>query len=32
MIEDEAADKALSRQVVVVLNFADEVRRLSAKA
>ena len=32
MIEDEAPDKALSKHVVVALNWADEVRRLSAKA
>ncbi len=32
MIKDEAPDTAVSRQIVVVLGWADEVSRLSAKA
>jgi eukaryotic-like serine/threonine-protein kinase len=31
MIKDDDQDSAISRQIVVVLNWADEVRRLSAK-
>jgi hypothetical protein len=29
MIKDEAPDTAISRQIVVVLNWADEMKRLS---
>jgi len=31
MIQDEAPDTAVSRQIVVVLNWADELRRLSTR-
>jgi hypothetical protein len=32
MIKDEAPDTALSKQIVVVLGWADELRRLNASS
>jgi hypothetical protein len=32
MIKDDDEDRAVSRQIVVVLGWADELRRIGAKA